>query len=45
MDIKIGDTVNITLPTYAKRKWWQFWKPRWIEGPVETKPYRVTAKN
>jgi hypothetical protein len=36
---KEGDTVYITAPFPRKRRWWQFWKPRWVAGPMETRSY------
>lgn len=26
--MRAGDVITIDLP--VRRKWWQFWKPRWI---------------
>lgn len=39
--LKDGDTVSMTSPTWTKRRWWQFWMPRWIEGPVENRHYVI----
>ena len=38
-DFKIGDL--ITLPILERRKWWQFWKPKY--GPPKTGAYRITS--
>lgn len=43
--INVGDEFTIggvhTAVPNAGRKWWQFWKPRWVVGPLQR--YRVTG--
>lgn len=42
-NIKIGDEFTIhgvhTAVPNVSRRWWQFWKPRWVIGPLQK--YRV----
>lgn len=44
MSVKVGDEFTIagvrTAVPNTDRKWWQFWKPKFVLGPLQR--YRVT---
>lgn len=44
LDVKVGDIFTVggvhTAVPNTERRWWQFWKPRWVIGPLQR--YRVT---
>lgn len=41
--IRVGDTFTMPMATYRKRKFWQLWKPRWIEQPATLNQFRVIS--
>lgn len=44
MTMKVGDTLTfsgIAFYRQSRRKWWQFWKPRWVAVDLGSSTFSI----